>query len=49
MDRETYIKDKAQWLVGQVSVDGDDLDLYLIENILEEVFQSGYEEGKKEK
>lgn len=44
--RELYIKDKAQWLLEQISGDGDDLDLYLIESLIEEVYQAGIEEGK---
>lgn len=49
MDKLKFIREKAQWLVGQIVVDGDDLDLHIIEAVLEEVFEAGVEEEKEQR
>ncbi len=48
-DRRDYIRDRSQRLFEMVAIDGDDLDLHLIETVLDEVFQAGVEEAEQQK
>jgi hypothetical protein len=49
MDREKYIKEKAQYFLDHVVIEADPLDMHLIETLLDEIYQAGFDEAAEEK